>query len=257
MASPMLFGVDEVGRGCLAGPVVSACVSYDSNKKYLLDNLVQEGLTDSKKLSESQRDHFSEHVRSTASCVGIGWSSADEIDRYNIRVASLLSMFRAYLHACGAPWPLLNAVRPVVWEKQESDVRSLLSVDKLHTASHTLLIDGRDTIQDWLPAGVKTKAIIGGDSAEPLIAAASVVAKVWRDQWMKVLSWAAPEFELAQHKGYASEIHQRKLFQHGQSYLHRTSFKLKNETIGTEECLEESKHGEKPSRLFRDFDLSS
>ena len=176
-------GVDEVGRGCLAGPVVAAACILDQGKP------VPRRLNDSKKLTERQRKEIDEELRQTAVAYSLGIIDADEIDRVNILEATKLAMLKA--------------------------------IDGLTPAPDHLLIDALQLRQCSLPQ----KAIIKGDSISYSIAAASVIAKVFRDDLMKQYDAEFPEYGFAGHKGYGSVAHFAAIREHGPCRLHRKTFR--------------------------------
>ena len=181
-----IVGVDEAGRGPLAGPVVAACVVLDKNalkKKMWIE------VQDSKVLTDEKRRELVIFIQQNAHDVGIGMASHGEIDRLNILNASLLSMKRA--------------------------------VESLKTGPGHILVDGRFTIP-----GLKysQEAIIRGDEQMLSIAAASVVAKVFRDDLMLQYEEKFPEFGFGKHKGYNTEFHRKQLLEHGPCEIHRMSF---------------------------------
>jgi ribonuclease HII len=195
-----LAGVDEAGRGPLAGPVVAAAVAMD---RIVLENAAGKellGLTDSKQLSERRREHFAGAIaRMGGVDVGIGAADVGEIDRLNILQATHLAMKRA----------LLALARP----------------------PDCALVDGLPV--DGLPCS--SRAIVRGDSQSLLIAAASVVAKVHRDGLMREIDATYPGYGFAQHKGYGSSRHMQALLEHGPCPEHRRSFRpvREAETIRT------------------------
>ena len=174
-------GLDEVGRGCLAGPVVAAAV-------ILNPQCLPIGINDSKKLSHAKRKEWDKIIKKEAIDFSIGFASNEEIDEINILEASKLAMIRA-LH-------------------------------KLKVKADYLLLDGNF----GLPVGIPFKPVIKGDSKVLSIAAASVVAKVFRDEWMEALDCEFPGYELARNKGYGSVPHRLALQSKGLSPLHRKTF---------------------------------
>ncbi len=175
------IGVDEVGRGCLAGPVYAAAV-------IIPEGFDTSGLTDSKKLSEKRRNELS--LRIHAGClVSLGFASVQEIDEINILWASLLAMKRA--------------------------------VEGLKQKSAHVLVDGNKKIPKIsLP---QTTLVKGDLRAEP-VAAASIVAKVFRDNLMKELAEKFPGYGLEGHKGYATKDHKQAIEKLGPQEFHRRSF---------------------------------
>ena len=181
-----IAGLDEVGRGPMFGPVVAAAV-------ILPKGCSLQGLTDSKQLTEKQRNEFDAAIRAEAVAWAIAAVDADTIDRINIRRASLLAMRMAVEQLAVAP----DYVLP-----------------------DYLLIDGRDTI-DWPCA---QQAVIKGDARSVSIAAASVLAKVHRDRLLVELDAVYPGYGLARHKGYCSPEHLEALRRLGPTPLHRKSY---------------------------------
>lgn len=185
-AGRLLLGVDEVGRGPLAGPVVAAAVVFPA------DAAPPEGLRDSKVLSPSKRETLSPLVRSHALSVGLGAASVREIDRFNIRVATALAMRRAVARA-------LRHAR---------------------TADCVVLIDG------WpMPElGRPHEALVDGDALCPTIAAAAIVAKTVRDLLMRRLAGRHPGYGWETNAGYGTSEHLAALRRRGPSPHHRASF---------------------------------
>ena len=181
-----IVGIDEVGRGPLFGPVVAAAVILPKGCRL-------QGLTDSKKLSEKNRNELDVEIRACAVAWAVAAVDAETIDRINIRRASLEAMRRAVeMLAQGPDLPLPDF----------------------------LLIDGRDTIEWDCPQ----QAVIQGDATSYSIAAASVLAKVHRDRMMVEFDAAFPGYGLARHKGYCSAEHTEALRLLGPTPLHRRSF---------------------------------
>ncbi|MEO1233746.1 MAG: ribonuclease HII [Myxococcota bacterium] len=180
-------GVDEVGAGPLAGPVVAACVVLNPNA---VSGLV--GVDDSKVLTEDSRESWAEVIRETALAVCVAEASVDEIDSLNIRRASMLAMERAVEGAA----------------------------ERMGSAIGQLLVDAR--ILPNYPG--RQLEIIRGDSRSLSIAAASVVAKVDRDQQMMEAAERFPGYGFEQHKGYSTAAHLEALRELGPCPLHRTSF---------------------------------
>ncbi len=179
----MICGVDEVGRGPLAGAVVTAAVILDPNKPIL-------GLADSKKLSAKKREKLSAEIIEKAIAYSFGRAEVAEIDKINILQATLVAMQRA---VCG-----------------------------LKIVPDHALIDGNKIPQD-LPCSAE--AIIGGDGLEDCISAASIIAKVHRDQEMQDLALVYPQYGFEKHKGYGTKQHLQALQQFGATPIHRHSFK--------------------------------
>jgi ribonuclease HII len=176
-----IAGVDEVGRGPLAGPVVTAAV--------ILSHPI-EGIGDSKKISPIKRQQLAIKIRETAICYAYGRAEIDEIEELNIHHATLLAMKRA--------------------------------IEGLSICPDEVLVDGLYTPSVSLPC----KAIVKGDSLIPAIGAASILAKVCRDEEMERMDILYPGYGFALHKGYATEIHRRALQQLGPCAIHRKSYHL-------------------------------
>lgn len=178
----MIVGIDEVGRGCWAGPLVAGAV--------ILRRPI-DGLNDSKLLTRRQREDLNKQILAEALAVGLGWVEAREIDTVGIVRAVGLAMERAL-------------------------ARITMTFDEL-------VIDGN---HNFFPFDPRAKAIIKADSKVPAVSAASIVAKVARDRWMR--SQAArdyPAYGFNKHVGYGTKLHQETLRLHGVCALHRRSFK--------------------------------
>lgn len=177
-------GVDEVGRGPLAGPVYAAAVILDpcSHPAWV------DELRDSKVLSAPERERLAEFVRAEAVDWSLGWAAVAEIDGWGITLANRMAMFRA--------------------------------LAGLRSPPHFVLIDGPSGIKSPHPQ----KAIVDGDATCASIAAASIVAKVARDAVMCGLDEIYPEYGFASHKGYATREHLERLTRYGASPQHRRSW---------------------------------
>lgn len=183
-----MIGVDEAGRGPLAGPVVAAAV--------ILCKYPPDGLADSKILSAKRRAALDEQIRATCAW-GVGVVEPDEVDRLNVFGATMRAMTLAVMQLCEA----------------------------FDAAGHEVLVDGNKTPAgrepDWCwPA----RAIVGGDAVEPCISAASIVAKEWRDRLMLAAAERYPHYGWARNKGYPTPDHLTALREHGPCPLHRRSF---------------------------------
>ena len=184
-------GVDEVGRGCLFGDVVAAAVILPSDRLVELEQL---GVTDSKKLSPKRREQLDLIIQEVAIAYAIGHASAMEIDEMNILAASLLAMERA--------------------------------IAQLQPQPNHCLIDGNQLLRFKLIAPIPQTTVIKGDSLSVSIAAASIVAKVWRDRQMVELAEVYKGYDLATNKGYGTAKHREAIAKLGYSDLHRKSFKI-------------------------------
>lgn len=180
-----IIGVDEVGRGCLAGPVVAGAALLRSEEGL-------EFLTDSKLLSEKQREEYAPLIEQ-AHWVGIGVASVEEIDSINILQASLLAMRRAV-------------------EELEK---------KMNAKAGHVLIDGNKAIPRFQR---RQTTFVKGDLRVAPISAAAIVAKVFRDRMMRELGGQFPHYGFESHKGYASPVHKKAIADHGPCLWHRKTF---------------------------------
>jgi ribonuclease HII len=182
----IVCGVDEAGRGPLAGPVTAAAVILPDD---FASRAPDARLGDSKCLSPSRREHAARSIRAHAVAWATGWAWPDEIDAMNIHRATLLAMWRA--------------------------------VTALPVAPGLLLVDGLFTPE----VGVPARAIVRGDATEPPIMAASIIAKTERDRWMTAYAAREPAYGFERHKGYPTAEHRRILAALGPSPIHRASFR--------------------------------
>lgn len=180
-----IVGIDEAGRGPLAGPVVAAAVILDLNQPIY-------GLDDSKQLSQSRREELFIEIKEKA-LIGVGQASNLEIDKYNIREATFVAMKRA--------------------------VKDLLP--NLECNPDLLLIDGNAVIPG---ISVEQQAVINGDAKVNTIAAASIIAKVTRDNLIFEYAKKYPEYNLASNKGYGTAEHIAALNKYGATPIHRQTF---------------------------------
>jgi ribonuclease HII len=193
-----IAGVDEVGRGALFGPVVAAAVILPEGA---LPGLVKAGLRDSKQLRPHQRVLLAAQIQRESVDWQIGMASAWEIDRLNILQASLLAMERAIL--------------------------------RLQVSPCLCLIDGNQRVPNLT---IPQQTIVKGDQREGAIAAASIMAKVWRDALLVRLAAKYPGYHLADNKGYGSLKHRQALQQWGPTRQHRRSFRP-CQVAGNQEAL--------------------
>ncbi len=177
----LVAGVDEVGRGPLAGPVVTAAV-------ILPDSFELPGLTDSKKLSQKKRQLLSAAIKEQALSWNLAEATVEEIDQLNILHATMLAMQRAVAGL---------AVRP-----------------------EQVLVDGNRAPDFGIPA----QAIVGGDGIEASISAASIIAKVARDDLMADYAQRFPHYGFEKNSGYPTKQHREALIEHGVTSIHRRSF---------------------------------
>jgi len=182
----LIAGVDEVGRGCLFGPVFAGAVILSKANE---TKLLNQGLKDSKKLSHRQRHNLVPLIKKNSIAWAIGQASAREIDSIGIRVATEKAMLRA--------------------------------LEKFPSPPDLILVDGILPIRLW-PGKQKTQ--VRGESHFASIAAASVLAKETRDELIKRLAQKYSFYELEKNKGYGTEIHRTNLIKAGATQLHRKSF---------------------------------
>jgi ribonuclease HII len=215
-----LIGVDEAGRGALAGPVVAGAVLV--NESFLRSDWSrrQAGtINDSKQLTEERREYFFERMSWLMSenriIFASGFGSVEEIDEHNILGATCLAMRRAIRQALKIgqirphpPDPLFDGPDPVPLQPGEG------------IADWKILVDGRRV----RGLGFTHRALVGGDARSMVIAMASIVAKVTRDRLMQSLGDEYPEYGFGRHKGYGTEAHRRVLLERGPSRVHRRLF---------------------------------
>lgn len=177
----VICGIDEAGRGPLAGDVYAAAVVFD-------DDVIIEGINDSKKLSEKKREQLFDIIKEKAKAYCISVATIEEIEQLNILGATMLAMKRA--------------------------------VEGLGITPDIALVDG-----NRLPdLSCRAIAIIKGDGTSQSIAAASILAKVARDRYMTELDKQFPEYQFGKHKGYGTKLHYEMLEKYGISEVHRPSF---------------------------------
>jgi len=189
---PMVAGVDEAGRGPLAGPVVAGCVILPDDCEYTR-------FKDSKVLTAARRQSLYEYLQGCGAKIGFAVVSPEEIDRLNILQASLQAMARAVAQLAAR-------------EGREPDF---------------LLVDGKFSA----PVDLPQQALVKGESKSASIAAGSIVAKVVRDQLMEQYHQEFSEYNFAQNKGYPTKDHRRAIERHGPCSIHRKTFKGVREFI--------------------------
>jgi ribonuclease HII len=179
-----VMGLDEVGRGCLCGPVVAAGVIFSPGYE------PPAGLRDSKKLTRENRERLAKEIRETCLFWSVQCVSHQQIDRINILRASLLAMQQC--------------------------------VDAADPAPDMLFIDGNQPLNLLIPQ----QTMVKGDDRSATIAAASVLAKVFRDDWMQKLHKEFPQYGWDRNVGYPTREHREALREHGPTPYHRMSFRL-------------------------------
>ena len=186
-------GIDEVGRGAVFGPVFSAAVILTKKNEFILK---QFGVTDSKKLTPKKRQLLLPKILLLSADYGIGQSSAREIDKFGIRIATELSMIRA--------------------------------LKKLKKKPSVIIVDGPLSLRPW--NGIQ-RNIVSGDSKFTAIASASIIAKVSRDNLMERLEQKYPGYLIFKNKGYGTKEHLSSIKDNGITNLHRKSFLKKSNLI--------------------------
>tara|TARA_B100000902_G_scaffold307566_1_gene296471 strand:+ start:742 stop:1371 length:630 start_codon:yes stop_codon:yes gene_type:complete len=186
-------GIDEVGRGALFGPVFAAAVVLNTKNGLTLKEL---GVIDSKKLTQKKRELLLPQIISLSSDYGIGQSSVSEIDKFGIRFATELSMVRA--------------------------------IKKLRDTPSELIVDGPLPLKSW--SGIQ-RNIVAGDSKFTSVAAASIIAKVYRDILIERLDQKYSGYFLFKNKGYGTKEHFSSIKSNGITHLHRRSFLKKSNLI--------------------------
>jgi len=184
-----IVGIDEVGRGCLAGPVYAACVALDYSQLYKLEDKERGLIRDSKKLSHKQRQKIIPTIKEISLEIGIGRATAREIEKLGILKATFLAMTRS-----------LNQLK--------------------HSYSFTIL-DGNAVIPDYKG---KQKNIISGDQYCYSIAAASIIAKESRDAEMRLMADTYPHYGFEKNMGYGTKVHMEGLEEFGICTEHRRNF---------------------------------
>lgn len=185
-ARGFVAGVDEAGRGPLAGPVVAAAVILDPRKRI-------RGVRDSKVIEPEERVELAARIRRSAIAWSVAWADVEEIDAHNILQATYLAMRRAL---CGLRIP----------------------------PAHVQIDGNRCPSFEGLPLKCTYEAIVDGDALRTCIGAASILAKVTRDEMMVRMDALYPQYGFASHKGYSTPQHYEALDKHGPSPIHRRSF---------------------------------
>lgn len=236
------IGIDEAGRGCLAGPVVAAAVLFPTPFD-AAEHLP--GLNDSKKLGEAQRDRLAGLISDRASAYGIGLAWQEEIDGVNIRNATFRAMARALLSLAAMLEQAGNATASALSERETRKSKALplvlidgnavipesqwaacaLETPQTVPAWKALLPPEALRLPSFVPALPEQRAVIGGDALVPAISAASILAKTARDALMTRLDGLFSGYGFARHKGYGTREHLAALAALGPCALHRKSFR--------------------------------
>lgn len=220
--SAFVFGVDEAGRGCLAGPVCAAVAAWPAQ---LAQEAMLSGIRDSKLMTEAQREAVFDEVKNKTLAHGVGWASAQEIDRWNILRATYLAVARA-----------TEIALQLMAQENFFDGKDFSSFAALTDGSHPLLSRGKmfathpeyaaefPYLRALLEKPLQEICVIKGDSKVYSIASASILAKVSRDRHMHVLDKEFPAYDFAIHKGYSTAKHREKLRAAGPCSEHRKSY---------------------------------
>jgi ribonuclease HII len=187
----LICGIDEVGRGCLAGPLVAAAVVLPQN----LPRSAWRGIKDSKQLSPEARRSLGGTIQKQALAWAVSEVPPKKVDALNIHRATLLAM-------------------------QQAVDKVILALDAGIDETF-LFIDGRFTIPELV---MEQEAVVAGDRKLLSIAAASIIAKVYRDELMARMHEDYPKYKFNQHKGYGTSLHREAIKEHGLSAIHRVSF---------------------------------
>lgn len=179
----MIIGIDEVGRGCWAGPLVAAAVGLEDSH-----NIV--GLADSKKLSKKLRENIDQQIRSETKQIGIGWVWPKEINKFGLTKSVKLAMQRA--------------------------------VDQIELVDYKIIIDGNINYLKKLP---NTESIIRADGHIDCVSAASIIAKVARDEYMEKIDREFPGYGFGSNVGYGTKLHVQGLDRLGITKIHRINYK--------------------------------
>lgn len=191
-AHPLIAGLDEAGRGALAGPVCVGTVILPHRHPHLLRTLSR--VRDSKQLTPRERFALAPLIRATALAHGVGFASSEEIDQMGIVPATRLAASRA--------------------------------LESLNQFPDYLLTDFRLELPEL---DIPQTAIVKGDAKCLSVACASILAKTARDEWMTALHKDYPEYQFARHKGYGTLLHRKKIHELGPSPVHRKTFQLKGD----------------------------
>lgn len=184
----VIVGIDEVGRGCLAGPLVCGAVIMKRPLK---------GLKDSKLLTKTSRELLNKIIRNSEAEIGIGWVSADQLDLIGLTRATAVAMERA--------------------------------LNQLATPYDEIIIDGN---YNYLSNNPKARAVIKADETVPAVSAASIVAKVARDNYMAFLAQDYPGYGFEKHVGYGTRLHKEMIERNGVTQIHRHSFRPVSSWVG-------------------------
>jgi ribonuclease HII len=196
----VVAGLDEAGRGPWAGPLVAAAVIFKPVAKFSLSNI-----DDSKKLSHQKRKKLLEKIKGQALSFGLGLVSAVEIDQIGLSAATHLAMLKALNKLSLSPRALL--IDFLKWQEYPNGKKA---------AYYSKLFNSFGKLPHF--------SLVKGDQKSYSIAAASILAKEYRDQIMKKMDQIFPQYGFAQHKGYGTKSHRENLFRYGPCSIHRRSY---------------------------------
>jgi ribonuclease HII len=189
-----MVGLDEVGRGCMAGPLVAAAVVLDDKSKI-------PGIKDSKLLTKTQREKLALKIRQRTLAIGIGWVNPCEIDRFGLTIATSYAMTKA-----------LSSI-------QQKIISARIIIDGNYNYLIHPLLENSVQFGEYPP-----EAIIDADASYPCVSAASIIAKVARDNYMVQMHKLHPAYGFLTHVGYCTRYHRARLKEFGPSVLHRQTF---------------------------------
>lgn len=232
----MVIGIDEVGRGCWAGPLVVGTVALGEDAGLV-------GLADSKKLSANQREQIAAQIKSKALDYALGWVNAGEIDAYGLTFSVGLAMRRAlhdlkpgpyteiiidgnynFLSLQPPPNPNPNSnPKPPSSYRSRSDLPQPTHIDPCNTRCK--IVCERSDLTHLGGGGFGVRTVVGGDGVVDSVSAASILAKVARDDYMKKISAKFPAYGFDKHVGYGTKLHRGNLAKHGVCTIHRRSYK--------------------------------
>ncbi len=209
----LICGVDEAGRGPLAGAVFAGCVILDPDRPI-------GGLADSKKLAPGRRGELAARIQASAFAWSVAVASVEEVDRLNILWATMLAMQRA-VHK------LMASIEMASIEMAPIEMAPIETASIEKVAPIEILVDGNRCPELPYPS----RAVVGGDATVQQISAASILAKVARDAYMLEVHEQYPHYGFDRHKGYPTREHIAALKTHGASPVHRRSFAPVREVI--------------------------
>lgn len=228
-----VIGCDEVGRGCMAGPVVAACVAFDTSKNVLQETWTRE-VRDSKLLTEKKKIYLADKIKQHAIAFSICEVSNEIIDEINIHKASLFCMKMAVdeIHTkLEKPARTIDTSIERGEDGKVCDSAIVHPTDRMvNGASHETLVcvDGKFLIPNYAGRQV---AVVDGDAKIFSIAASSIIAKVYRDELVTNYDKIYPGYGFAKHKGYGTRMHAEAIEKLGLSPIHRKTFVFSKKSV--------------------------